>query len=74
MGHPYNDTKHTHHILRHCHYVREGEEKGQLAHIWVSTDKQLADIGTKPLGCITLDYLMKFITVMVNNETSVQEG
>ena len=64
----------THHILHHYHFVKEGEEKWQHTLVWVPTDKQLADIGTKPLGHITLDYLMKFMMVMVKDETSVQEG
>jgi len=56
MGCSYKDTKHAGHILCQYHYVRKGEENGQHMLIHVPMEKQLVDIGTKPLGHTTLDY------------------
>jgi hypothetical protein len=47
MGNSFRDTKHTHHILRRYHYVREGVDAGRFQMFWIKTDEQLADIGTK---------------------------
>ncbi|MGH3053820.1 MAG: reverse transcriptase domain-containing protein [Gaiellaceae bacterium] len=49
MGQSFRDTRHTRHILRRYHYVRQGKLDG-LHHLsWITNKMQLADNGTKPL-------------------------
>ena len=62
MGHSFKSTKHTRHILRRYHYVKEGQHAGYHELLWIPSEYQLADIGTK---CTTknelqsrLDYLL----------------
>jgi hypothetical protein len=47
MGNSFRDTKHTRHIMRRYHYVREGVDSGRFFLWWISTEDMLADIGTK---------------------------
>ena len=47
MGNSFRDTKHTRHILRRFHYVREEVDSGRFLLFWIKTDDELADIGTK---------------------------
>jgi hypothetical protein len=47
MGNSFRDTKHTRHILRRFHYVREGVDSGRFKLFLIKTDDELADIGTK---------------------------
>jgi transposase InsO family protein len=47
MGSSFRDTKHTRHILRRYHYVREGVAANRFQTFWIKTDEELADIGTK---------------------------
>jgi hypothetical protein len=47
MGNSFRDTKHTRHILRRFHYVREEVDSGRFRLFWIKTDDELADIGTK---------------------------
>jgi hypothetical protein len=47
MGNSFKDTKHTRHIMRRFHYVREGVDSGRFALFWIGTEDMLADIGTK---------------------------
>jgi len=47
MGNSFRDTKHTRHIMRRYHYVREGVDAGRYKLYWIKTDQELADIGTK---------------------------
>jgi len=47
MGSSFRDTKHTRHILRRYHYVREGVTANRFQMFWIKTDDELADIGTK---------------------------
>ena len=47
MGNCFRDTKHTRHILRRFHYVREGVDAGRFQMFWIKTDEELADVGTK---------------------------
>ena len=73
IGTSFKDTKHTRHILRRYHYVRENVDAGRFALHWILSAGQLADIGTKPLGGPTLEVLMKYLFVIVPQEL-VQEG
>jgi hypothetical protein len=47
MGNSFRDTKHTRHIMRRFHYVREGVESKRFILCWIQTELELADIGTK---------------------------
>ena len=47
MGNSFRDTKHTRHILRRYHYVREAVDAGRFQLYWIKTDDELADIATK---------------------------
>ena len=41
------DIKHTRHISRRIHFVRNGEELNPHKTVWCEGDLHLADIGTK---------------------------
>ena len=41
MGNSFKDTKHTRHILRRYHYVRDGIEAKKFELIWINTENQL---------------------------------
>jgi hypothetical protein len=47
MGINYKDTKHTRHIMRRYHYVRENIAANRFIAKWISNEIQIADIGTK---------------------------
>jgi hypothetical protein len=47
MGNSYGETKHTRHIMRRYHNVREGIALNIFASEWINTVAQVADIGTK---------------------------
>jgi len=47
MGADYKDTKHMRHIMRRFHYVRENIASNHFTSKWISTEFQIADIGTK---------------------------
>ena len=47
IGKSFNDTKHTHHILRRYHYVRAGIGAKQFNLQWINTVNELTDIETK---------------------------
>jgi hypothetical protein len=65
MGASFKDTKRTRHMIRRYHCVREGVESNQHALIWIPTNAQLADIGTKILGRVLLDSFKELIFVKV---------
>ena len=70
------DTKHTRHISRIMHFVRNGE-KCKVHNIdWFEVGLQLADIPTKNVGDPDLTPSMKYIMVRLDNWdiTLVQEG
>jgi hypothetical protein len=52
-------------MMRRYHYVREGVESNQHALIWIPTNAQVADIGTKILGRALLDSFKELIFVKV---------
>ncbi len=71
MGNSFKDTKHTRHILRRYHYVRDGIEAKRFELIWINTKNQFADIGTKQTPGPRNEFLMHKILTKIG---SVQEG
>ncbi len=65
MGASFKDTQRTLHMMRRCHYMREGLESNQNALIQITTTAQVADMGTKILGRILLDSFKEIIFVKV---------
>jgi len=78
VGASYKDTKHTRHIMRKYHYVREGVDSKKHTLIWIPTEFQLADLGTKVLTAARVQFLLRYMMVKVKDEqeqeSSVQEG
>ena len=70
------DTKHTRHIARRIHLVRDGEKCNMHKIDWREGGLQLADIGTKNVSEPDLTPRMKYIMVRLENwdRTLVQEG
>ena len=61
------DTKHTRHIARRMHLVRNGEKFKMHKIDWCEGGLQLADIGTKNLSEPDLTPRMKYIMVRLEN-------
>ena len=61
------DTKHTRHIARRMHFVRNGEKCKMHKIDWCEGDLQLADIGTKNVSEPDLTPRMKYIMVRLEN-------
>ena len=57
------DTKHTRHIARIIHFVRNGEKCKMHNIVWCEGGLQLADIGTKTVSEPDLTPRMKYIMV-----------
>ena len=57
------DTKHTRHIARRMHYVRNGEKCKMHKMYWCEGVLQLADIVTKNVSEPALTPRMKYIMV-----------
>jgi hypothetical protein len=75
MGESYKDTKHTRHIKRRYHYVREGISLNRFFMDWIITTIQLADIGTKNNPGPRHKALLELLHVKVGNlSTQIQEG
>jgi hypothetical protein len=76
MGASFWDTKHTSHIMRRFHYVRENIAAIWFTAQWITTEFQLADIGTKlndgPHHNVLMDLIM--IEVKDHSTAMVQEG
>lgn len=68
MGDSYWDTKHTRHIMRRYHYVREGIASNRFASKWISTIVQIADIGTKQTPGHRHTFLMELIHIKVKDQ------
>ena len=62
-----NNTKHTRHIARRMHFVRNGEKFKMHKIDWCEGGLQLADIGTKNLSEPDLTPRMKYIMVRLEN-------
>ena len=71
-----NDTKHTRHIARRVHFVRNGENHKMHKIDWCEGGMQLEDIATNNVGENYLNPRMKYIMVRLDNRdrTLVQEG
>ena len=61
------DTKHTRHIARRVHFVRNGEKCKMHKIDWCEGGLQLADIGTNNLSGPDLTPKMKYIMVRLEN-------
>ena len=61
------DTKHTRHIARRIHFVRNGEKCKMHKIGWCEGGLQLADIGTKNVSEPDLRQRMKYITIRLEN-------
>ena len=61
------DTKHTIHIARIMHFVRNGEKCKMHKIDWCEGGLQLADIGTKNVSAPDLTPRMKYIMVRLDN-------
>ena len=61
MGKNGKYTKHTRHIARRMHFVRNGEKYNMHKIDWCEGGLQLADIGTKNVGEPDLTPRMKYI-------------
>ena len=61
------DTKHTRHISRRMHFVRNGEKCKMHKIDWCEVDLQLEDIGNKNVSEPDLTPIMKYIMVRLEN-------
>ena len=61
------DHKHTRHIARRMHFVRNGEKCNMHKIDWCEGGMQLADIGTKNVSEPDLTPRMKYIMVRLGN-------
>ena len=61
------DTKHTSHIARIVHFVRNGENCKMHNIDWCEVGMQLADMATKNVGEHDLTPIMKHIMVILDN-------
>jgi hypothetical protein len=75
MGESYKDTKHTRHIMRRYHYVRDGISFNRFSMNWIRTGIQFADIGTKNNPGPRHQVLLDLIHVKIGNlQPQIQEG
>ena len=61
------DTKHTRHISRRMHFVRNGEKCKMKTIDWCEGGLQLEDIGTKNVSEPELTPRIKYIMVRLDN-------
>jgi len=73
MGRSFRDTKHTRHILRRYHFVRTAVEDKRLTLVWIPTEFQLADLGTKILSGARTSFLTSIIMTDVP-EKNIQDS
>jgi hypothetical protein len=66
MSKSFKDTKHTRHIARRYHYVREGETEGRFKTLWIDNTLQISDIGTKNTTVEDLNSRIIFMMVEVS--------
>ena len=67
MANNVRDTKHTRHIARRIHFVRNGEKCKMQKIEWCEGGLQLADIGTKNVSEPDRTPRMKYIMVRLEN-------
>ena len=60
------DTKHTRHIARRMHFVRQGKAMGLHTLRWVEAKLQLADIGTKNVRLDEIRPRLEYLMVVVD--------
>jgi hypothetical protein len=63
MGSSYRDTKHTRHIMRRYHYVRNEIAANRFTMKWIRTEFMISDIGTKQTPGPRHTFLMELIHV-----------
>ena len=70
------DTKHTRHIAKIIHFVRNGEKCKMQKIYWCEGGLRLEDIGTKNVSEPDITPRMKYIMARLENldRTLVQEG
>ena len=61
------DTKHTRHLARRIHFVRNGEKCKMKKIDWCEGGLQLADIGTKNVSKRDLTPRMEYVMVRLEN-------
>ena len=61
------DTKHTRHIERRMHFVRNGDKCKMHNIEWCEGGLQLADIGAKNVSEPDLTPRMKYIMIILEN-------
>ena len=75
MGSSYKDTKHTRHIERRYHYVRENIANNRFSMGWITSEFQSADIGTKINPGPRHKFLVELIHIPIRDQHSqIQEG
>jgi transposase InsO family protein len=75
MGISYRDTKHTRHIMRRYHYVRNEIVAKRFVMQWISTEFMISDIGTKQTPGPRHTFLVELIHIKVKDQRSlIQEG
>ncbi len=75
MGNSYRDTKHTRHIMRRYHYVRNEIVANRFSMKWIGTEFMISDIGTKQTPGPRHTFLMELIHIKVKDQQSlIQEG
>jgi hypothetical protein len=75
MGNSYKDTKHTQHIMRRYHYVRNEIAANRFTMDWLGTKFIISDIGTKQLPGPQHEFFMELIHIRVKDQRSlIQEG
>jgi hypothetical protein len=75
MGSSYRDTKHTRHIMRRYHYVRNEIAANRLNMKWIGTEFMIGDIGTKQTPGPRHTFLVELIHIKVKDQRSlIQEG
>jgi hypothetical protein len=75
MRSSYKDTKHTRHIQRRYHYVRENIANNRFSMDWITSEFQIADIGTKITPGPRHKFLVELIHIKVGDQLmQIQEG
>ena len=75
MGNSYRDTKHTRHIMRRYHHVRNEIVAKRFTMQWISTEFMISDIGTKQTPGPRHTFLVELIHIKVKDQRSlIQEG
>jgi len=75
MGAKYKDIKHTRHIMRRYHYVRQNTAANRFTSSWIKTEFQIANIGTKNNDGPRHKLLVELALVKVKDQKGlIQEG